>query len=171
MVGSSTGARDLRAAVAVLLLPLVVTADWTTGPLGGAVAGIAAPALLRLRLVSLKVGEQEIPIGVATAYEPARDYVERQIDDIGAVTEARWLNQIVLPRLQPPEWTPQLIADEVRSYVKGLNRLSEPTRLAELAFIDRVLADGVGDLDKIRLLIQKVVDLGGHRLVDGLIDT
>jgi hypothetical protein len=159
----------IGAIAAVLLLPLAADGWWTEGPAAGFVAGVSVPALLRLRLVALKIGEGELPIGVATAYEPVRNFIERQIDDIGAAEESRWINAVVLPSLVQSGWTPSRLADRVRTYVRGLTRLSEPNRLAALKYVDTTLADPITDENKIRLLVQKVADLGGHRLLEDLL--
>ena len=43
-------------------------------------AGAGAPAVARLRVFDLGKGEASRPIGIATAYEPVREFIEEQID-------------------------------------------------------------------------------------------
>lgn len=163
------GLEVVGAVAAVLILPFTGDGWWTEGVPAGLIAGVSVPALLRLRLVTLKVGEAELPVGFATAYEPLRNFIERQIDDIGAAEQSRWINRVVLPRLSQLGTAPEELAYSVRTYIAGLTRLSESTQVATSKFIDTTLADNVSDENKLRLLVQKVADLGGQRLLEDLV--
>lgn len=126
--------------------------------------------MLRLRLVSLRVGAAEVPIGVATAFEPIRNFFERQIDEIGAAAQSRWLNATVLPHLADAGWLPQQVGDRARIYVEGLTWLAEADRLAAVAYINARLDEKVEPDKIVRAIVQKVVDLRGYRLLDDLME-
>lgn len=160
----------VAAAIFALVLPNLSDATWIDGPAGGFAAGIAVPALLRLRLVSLRVGGAEVPIGVATAFEPIRNFFERQIDETGAAAQSRWLNATVLPHLKQAGWTPEQLGDRARTYVEGLTWLAEADRATAVAYIKARLDEDVEPDKMIRAIVQKMVDLRAYRLLDDLME-
>lgn len=160
----------IAAAVFALILPNLTEANWVDGLAGGFAAGISVPALLRLRLVSLRVGGAEVPIGVATAFEPIRNYFERQIDEIGAAAQSRWLNGTVLPHLKKAGWSAEDLGNRARTYVEGLTWFAEADRAAAVAYIKARLDEDVEPDKMIRAIVQKMVDLRAYRLIDDLME-
>lgn len=163
------GIEGFAASLFALLLPQIVTAGWINGPAGGFAAGASVPALLRLRLMTLKVGEAtEIPIGIATAFEPIRDFFEHQIDEIGAVAQSSWLTKLFL-ELKQANWTLVQVEDRAKAYINGLSLVPATERSVAIAYIDARLDEKLGDDITIRLIVQKIVDLRGYRLLEDML--
>lgn len=136
---------------------------------GWLAAGAAGPAVVRLRLLTLGRDEEARPVGLATVYEPIRDFIERQVDDIGADEQARWLREEIVPRLHHEGRDAAFVAVRLRTYVLGLARLTPVERLAETTSIEGILSDpGASDDEKVEILLERAVTLRAFRTISNL---
>jgi hypothetical protein len=146
-----------------------IAAAWA-GEVGGwVIAGGAGPAVARMRVVTIGKGEDARPLGIATVYEPLRDYIENEIDDIGATQESVWLYQTVLPTLKAKGTSPQNVADRLSTYVLSRSRLTEAEKTAERDFIAQTLADSSPPDDKVSALILRARRLRAYKLIRSLL--
>ena len=134
------------------------------------VAGATGPAIARMKIVSLGRGEHERAFGLAHFYEPVRDHVEDQIDDIGATEEARWLHEEVLPTLVEAGATPDDVGRQFQEWIRLRTNMSETTRLREIEYVDEVLGDARSeDAQRIEALVTRACSVGAHRMVESLL--
>jgi hypothetical protein len=158
----------LAGAAAYWVLQKTTDSDWVESFWGWILAGGAAPVVLRFRWITFGSGDNARPIGLASVYEPIRDMLERQIDDIGATDQAEWIQRRVLPRIQ--QMSPQDVAGWLRDYVFGLGRLNLSERAQETEFISNTLTETNSSEDDKRLaFIHRAIDLGAWRLVRRLV--
>jgi hypothetical protein len=144
---------------------------WSHGFWSWVIAGAAGPAFARMRVVSLG-RDRERPVGVAALYEPARNYVEDHIDDIGADEQARWVREEVLPALVAHGATPTDVGNRLSDRVRALTHLPDTERLRQLDYIDEVLADtGTPDNARIETLIVYGCEMGAHRTIASLVES
>jgi hypothetical protein len=119
----------LEAAVGVVAIAAIRASDQSLGEhvltwIGaGAVAG---PAVARLRIVDL----EKKPVGLATAYEPARAFIESRLDKRSAEELTIWLNVRMLPRLRRANPPPRDLAQYVIDYLGTLGTDNMPPNQA-----------------------------------------
>ena len=143
---------------------------WAKGLGGWVLVGVAGPAILRSRIVTIGKGDGATEIGPATIYEPIRNFFESELDDAGAVEQTQWLNTKVLPHIRAKGITPATIRDWLSNYIDNLNRLDEVKKISERAAVAAIMADAqANDEQKSKALINKAVSLGGRRLVESLL--
>lgn len=140
--------------------------DWLAAGVGG---GLAGPGFVRMPIVTIGKGEDQRSIGPATLYEPIRSYIEDQLDDIGANEQQKWIHREVIPRLAKAGTTPDQVANRLKTYVRGLTRLKETDILAEIKYIEDVIADSKsGPAEKIEALLLRALKLRAYRTIEDL---
>lgn len=144
----------------------------TAGVAPAVVAGLAGPAVLRAELnLAVPGGEdgdrRQLSVGPATVYQRLRRQIDDAIDDVCSVAQSRWLNRKALPAID--RLPLQLIVDQAEQYLRALDRLSESVRDEDIAFLVKVRDDvATSEYDRRRLIVQRLLDTGGRRLVRGL---
>lgn len=142
--------------------------SWIPSGLAG---GLGGPAFVRLTVATLGKGEEEKPVGLATFYEPVRNFFETALDDIGASEQTKWLHDRCLPALRQRNVPPDSVGDRLKTYVKALTRLSAAEKATELKFIEDTLNDTTAtDDDKIEALLLRALALRAFRMIDSLVD-
>lgn len=144
-----------------------ITQPWAKGLLGAALAGAAGPAVARLQVMTIGKGSHSRPFGLASIYEPLRDFFEDQIDEIGAEQESQLINDVVLPHIKQVGKTPDELGDRLRVFISALSdrRLGAAAKKRELDFIDATLADKVDDDRKIKVLVLRARQIGAYRTI------
>lgn len=159
----------IAAVVAVSLAKDSADWKWASDVGGWVLAGVGGPAILRSRVVTIGKGEAAKEIGPAMVYEPIRDYFEAELDDAGAIEQSQWLNQTVFPRLVSKNVTSAIVSGWYADYLNTLSRMTDAQRAAELAFIDKVVSDTSPDEKKVRVLVSRVVSVGGRGLIERML--
>jgi hypothetical protein len=136
----------------------------------GIAGGLGGPAFVRLTLLTFGKDASATPIGLASFYEPVRNYFERQLDEIGADAQTAWMRQTVIPGLKAQGITPDMLADQLRTYVKSLSRLSSTEQLDIITWIKGTAADtGLTNEQKMETLLFKGLNLGARRNIERLL--
>jgi hypothetical protein len=129
----------LEFGIGVVAVAIIRASDETLGhhPLTWVAAGAVGPAAARLRVADL----EKRPIGVATAYEPLRGFIEGRLDKRSAEQLTSWLNMKILPRLLRANPEPTTFAEYVIDYVNGLGTMEAPVRRTEITWLQGVPKD------------------------------
>lgn len=163
------GLEAVAAIVAFVVLAPALPRDVVTSALGGLAVGIAVPAVLRMRFATIRISpSREWPIGVATLYEPLRNTLERQIDDIGAVHQATWVDVTVLPILAS-KTTPAAVVARAKLYVDGRTLLTADERAMAAAEFDNALSAPVDNADRMRAIVHILLELRAQRFLDSFV--
>ncbi len=156
------------AAIAVTALLLTLEPKGMKALLLWLGAGVGAPSVVRARFIDIGRGEGLHPAGPAIVYERMRSFIERHIDDLGAAEQARWLKEVVLPRLAQQNVTPDHLAQRMRDYIRG-QRLSGTERATEFGFITKQLkSDQPPRIKREALARRAVFHLRAYRLIKDL---
>jgi hypothetical protein len=146
----------------------------TAGPSGNplmrvVLAGSTGSAILRTQLAVDGKSRNRV-VGPGAMYQRLRKNVDDNIDDIGGVTQSRWITVRVLPTIGV--LSPQEVAQRAESYFNNLSRLTGKERETIARFIqDTVGEQDTPDEQKRRVLVQRILDEGGRRFVKGLVKT
>jgi hypothetical protein len=160
----------LEVGVGVASIGIAKAADSSLGsePLAWVAAGAAGPIVVRARIMDIGTGGSAQPIGLAAFYEPVRDWIARQIDDIGAATQSKWLTEELLPTLSKSGVPPTDVAGRISRWFEGSGRFSKLDELHEQEFIHKTLKSRQDDDIKRELLVLRAINLGAYRVLRDL---
>ncbi|MGW4521130.1 hypothetical protein [Amycolatopsis sp. NPDC004378] len=162
---------DLVAAVLVLVLVLPLLdrpGTWSAGFVGGIVAGLSGPVLLRAQLATLKSGKEHTALGLGQRYRELRKIIDEALDDHGAVAQSSWLTTVVMPKIG------ELPLGEIErftcNYIRGVDRFSERDKKNHLNAIEAACADTrTQESERKRVIVQNMLDIGGRRIIAEMI--
>jgi len=141
---------------------------WFSGPWPILVSGLAGPALLRSQLALLGSGLEDVSLGPANVYCRIRAAIDFEIDNIGSAAQEEWLSSaLTYINLVPvPD-----ICRRTESYLRGLDSLNGEQVQAEIKYLREVISDrSISTYDRIGYVMQHLLDIGGRRFVENLID-
>ena len=95
--------------------------------------------MARLRIIDVGSGDDPSPFGVATIYEPLRDWIAKQIDDIGAAAQTRNVKEVLLPLFNRTGVVPKEISDRYTIWMESSERFSTVQQLQEREYIKETL--------------------------------
>ncbi len=137
-------------------------------PLGWFVVGAAGPAVARLRIIDVGSGDAPSPFGVATIYEPLRDWIAKQIDDIGAAAQTRNVKEVMLPLFNRTGVAPKEISDRYTIWMESSERFSTVQQLQEREYIKETLDGSEPAHVQRELLVLRALKLGAYRVLRDL---
>lgn len=161
----------LEGGIGILALVIVNVAKPSAvnaSPLVWIAAGAAGPAVVRARLMDLGAGSSTKPVGFATAYEPARDWIALRIDDIGATVQSRWIATELLPEFSRAVLPPKDIGDRLQYWYRGSSRFSAREEGEHDKFIAKTLAGSQSDDIKRELIVRRAIEIGAYRILNDL---
>jgi hypothetical protein len=160
----------LEAGIGVAALGIIeaATPNVVENPLVWVAAGAAGPAAVRLRIIDVGVRENATPIGLAAAYEPVRDWLARQLDDISASAQSRWLYTELLPALDQRQVPPETIGARVLHWIEGSERFTKIQEVDERDYVKATLAADEADSLKRELIVLRALKLGAYRVLRDL---
>lgn len=136
---------------------------WMTPSWSALLAGLVGPAILRSQLSLLGAGDETV-VGPATAFRRLQGQADRNIDDIGAAAQAKWMFTEAVPVCSPPDGF-RVLVDRSITYVNGLERLNDTERTQACVYIAQVRDDTAAQGEKAVAIAQHLIDLGGQRFV------
>jgi hypothetical protein len=131
-------------------------------------AGAAGPIAVRTRIIDIGVGSTARPVGLATAYEPVRDWIAARIDDIGAAAQSKWITEELLPVLAKEGKPPKEVGDRLVRWCEGSERFSKVAVGDQRAFVRKTLGSKDSDDIKRELLVLKAIELKAFRVLRDL---
>lgn len=161
------GLEALVGITALWFLDRTVHAVWMQSVVGWVAAGLAGSAIVRSQILTFQVGGHDLPIGLASIYDIAREHCHRGLESIGAQGDTHWVQHGVLPALEQAGTTPVAVGELLTSYIKRIQD-HEPAALLIVAIVDDPKKT---DRDKLKELIDYTCcELGAFRLVQQLYD-
>lgn len=137
-------------------------------PLAWIVVGTAGPAVARLRIIDVGSGDDPTPFGLAAFYEPIRDWIAKQLDDIGAAALSRRVKEDLLPLFNRTDVVPKDISDRYMLWMENSDRFSKLDELQEQEYIDNTLGGSQPAHIQREVLVLRAVKLGAHRVLRDL---
>ncbi len=159
---------EVGVGVASIGIAQAVDSSLSNEPLAWVAAGAAGPIVVRARIMDIGTGRSAQPIGLAAFYEPVRDWIAKQIDDIGAAKQSKWLTEELLPTLSMNGVTPHEVAGRISRWFEGSGRFSKLDELHEQEFIHKTLKSRQPDDIKREMLVLRAVKLGAYRVLRDL---
>jgi hypothetical protein len=156
------------AALALIILSGALSGlKWFSGAWPSLVAGLAGPAILRSQLAIIGSGQESSYYGPATVFVRVQKNLDSAIDDIGAATQATWLTMKAMPAIR--RMSLLQLKGAVDTYLAGTARISPRRLTLSRAYISSVMADSTNDEEKVRAILQHLLDNGGRRLIYRLV--
>jgi hypothetical protein len=159
---------EMGIGIAAISIAIAAKGSLSQQPLAWIAAGAAGPVAVRTRIIDIGAGSSARPVGLASAYEPIRDWIAQRIDDIGAAAQSRWLTEELLPTLSKYEKPPKEVADRLARWCEGSQRFSKVGVGEQRAFIRKTLGSHQDDDIKRELLVLRAVELQAYRVLRDL---
>lgn len=137
-------------------------------PLVWIVVGTAGPAIARMRIIDVGSGDDPKPFGLAAFYEPLRDLVAKQLDDIGAAALSRHVKEDLLPLFNRAEVAPKDIGDRYMLWMKTSSQFDQFDASQEQEYIEKTLNGTQPEHIQREVLVLRAVELGAHRVLRDL---
>jgi hypothetical protein len=137
-------------------------------PLAWIIAGAAGPAIARIRIIDLGSSDDPTPFGLAAFYEPVRDWIAKQLDDIGAAALTRQVREDLLPLFNRAEVPPKDIGAHYMLWMQCSDRFSGFEEVDEQKYIDSTLTGSDPVHVQREVLVLRAVKLGAHRVLRDL---
>jgi hypothetical protein len=134
-------------------------------------AALIGPGFLRsqVTIVDRRSPRGVRAVGPAVKFNEFLTWIDRSIDQISSVAQTRWMNTKVVPVLG--RYTVSQLHDEAKQYLNGLDRIEPKALKGSLDYVEKVAkdADGEGDEQAKRAILQHLLDNSGRRLVEDLV--
>lgn len=154
-------------ALGVAALGQIHSPPWSDPVLTGVVAGLSAPSLLRQTWTHVN----DLPIGLATAYDYVRKYFDLGIRRAASERDSKWIEDEVIPDLVKAQVEPKWVGGRLVRWASGED-LEGVRRLDIQATIKANVEDPVAtDEKKIEVLIDLALELKAFRTIENMHDT